>query len=988
MRRAEQTHFLDLTGGIIRLRHVWIALGLFASAAGFFLAARVPVNTDIVSFLPRKSIQVQRFRYTDQLFGGNHLAVVGVEAEDVFTTPLLQVVDSLTTAFGQIEGVSSVTSLTNVIDFRKTDWGIEVTKLIEPGRVPQDPEELERLRSYTLARSLYRDKLVSSDAKITLLLVRIRGDVDREKVARELRTVSRRIVGHRYRLYFAGFPFQMEFLGRLIIADMWRLTPLAAALILMVLYASFRTHRGVVLAFSAVAVSLVWTLGLMGLFRVPLTLISAATPVLVLAVGSAYGIHLLRRYYELAEPGIDSRALVTQTLREVGLPIVLAAGTTLIGFLSLLSSELSAIRQFGLVTGAGILFALAATSLIVTAALCFLPPQKAPRLDTEAASPSSPLLRLAGSVQRHPGRWALAMGAVFALGLSGLPRIRREVNLSEYFRRNSEVRVSERLMEERFGGSYPAQVLLEGPMEHPAILHWMRQLELRLEADPTLTNGQSVADLICEMNYVLNDRYVVPETEEGVGNLWFLLEGQEILEQLVTADRRHAQVQLRIRSQRSDVIFRCVDLINRALNSLPDTIVAVRDSGVSPTALALLDSFRIAEAEEILRWQLLRRDLPEPDTAVLHQTLRNYVAELRAPHIPPPMASRMAETVLQFLSSEECELSAPSPTQSERLRAALEAGFRRNGVLSSAEIAKILRVVLPGAQGVDEETLLRTAGHAAYLARETRLRALTDSAAARLAAQLGSITSVDPELRRDLQAVFWTLGEGTAYVPAPTFRAWQKCCPLRPDDEVVLRALQSGAGPVYKELDAKLLRSQVINVVTALGLVFVLLCLQLRSLSLGLIATSPILLTLAVNFGAMGYLHIPLDDATLMIAPLAIGIGVDYTIHFSHRLQKELLRSSSFEQALRTTFGSTGRAIWVNALSVGAGFCVLLLGQVEPVRRFGVMVATAMGVSAFGSVTLLPSLFMLALHTQDKREKGGHSGSRASKQFPFKEVQR
>jgi predicted RND superfamily exporter protein len=960
---------MDLPRRIVQTRRLWIALACLLTLLAGFFAIRIPINTDIVTFLPQDSPRVQLFRHTDHLFGGNHLAIVGVEAEDIFTSPVLHVVDSLTTGFAGIEGVSSVTSLTNVIDFRKTEGGIEVTKLIEPGQVPDQPEELARLRDYVLARSLYRDKLVSGDGRFALILVRIRGDVDREAVARQLRTLSKNLVHGRYRLYFAGFPFQMEFLGRLIITDLWRLTPIAAVLILGLLYLSFRRGRAALLAFLTVLLSLIWTFGLMGALRLPLTLISAATPVLVLAVGSAYGIHLLKKYYELSPSYGASPELVAETLRQVGTPIVLAAVTTLIGFLSLLSSELSAIRQFGLATGAGILFALAAATLVVTAILASLAPENLPRTvrNSPAGSSRLPLGALASSVARHPHRWAFSLGILALAFVTGFPQISREVNLSEYFKRNSEVRISEKLMEERFGGSYPVQILVQGPIDHPAVLHWMRQLERRLETDPWLTNPQSVADLICEMNQVLNDRYVVPETNQGVANLWLLLEGQEILQQLVTENRQNGQVQLRIRSQDSQRIFHSVDLVNRVLQSLPDTLVVVSDSAVPAEMRAALDSFRVGEAMNALRWEMERRGLSLPEAA-LRAILERHTGRLRAQSISPAIADSMATAVLRFLTSEESEI--PVTEVRGRDFEGLRDAFSRGELQSPRDLAGYLRQALPEARRVDEDALLRTAEHVWYLANEVRQQALTDSSLASLLTLLPKTTAVDPNLRRDLKSALWSLNQERCFVPDDLFREWSRRAPIRAEERVGISAIQSGSGPIYQELDAKLLNSQITSLAFALGLVFLLLCLQLKSLSLGLIGTAPILLTLAVNFGAMGYLGIPLDDATLMIAPLAVGIGVDYAIHISHRLRYELERHSSLEEALRRSFGTTGMAILINALSVGLGFCVLLLGDVEPVRRFGGMVALAMAVSAFGALTLLPALLAI------RQRKGSPSGSR------------
>ncbi|MFQ6040678.1 MAG: MMPL family transporter, partial [Candidatus Poribacteria bacterium] len=100
------------------------------------------------------------------------------------------------------------------------------------------------------------------------------------------------------------------------------------------------------------------------------------------------------------------------------------------------------------------------------------------------------------------------------------------------------------------------------------------------------------------------------------------------------------------------------------------------------------------------------------------------------------------------------------------------------------------------------------------------------------------------------------------------------------------------------ELDRQLTRSQITSLLIALLLVFLLLWAQFKSIAGGLISVTPIALTILVNFGVMSYLGIPLDTATMMIASIAIGIGIDYTIHFTSRFRLELAKQASYGSPL------------------------------------------------------------------------------------------
>ena len=163
----------------------------------------------------------------------------------------------------------------------------------------------------------------------------------------------------------------------------------------------------------------------------------------------------------------------------------------------------------------------------------------------------------------------------------------------------------------------------------------------------------------------------------------------------------------------------------------------------------------------------------------------------------------------------------------------------------------------------------------------------------------------------------------------------------------------------FKDLDENILKSQILSLSIALVLVLLLLSFQFRSFVGGLISIVPIVLTILVNFTLMGFLRIPLDAVTVMIGSVAVGIGIDYTIHFTSRFRYEFEKSKSERQALDKTLETTGKAIVINAASVMMGFLVLVLGSIVPMQRFGYLIALTMVISALGSITFLPALILV-----------------------------
>ena len=130
----------------------------------------------------------------------------------------------------------------------------------------------------------------------------------------------------------------------------------------------------------------------------------------------------------------------------------------------------------------------------------------------------------------------------------------------------------------------------------------------------------------------------------------------------------------------------------------------------------------------------------------------------------------------------------------------------------------------------------------------------------------------------------------------------------------------------------------------------------LRSLLGGLLVAMPLVLTIAVNFGVMGLLGIPLDTMTSAISAMAVGIGADYAIYFLFRVREELQRGGSLEDAVDRALLTSGKAILFVSSAIATGYATLCLSGFALHVQLGSLVALAMLVSSASALLLLPSV--------------------------------
>jgi predicted RND superfamily exporter protein len=152
--------------------------------------------------------------------------------------------------------------------------------------------------------------------------------------------------------------------------------------------------------------------------------------------------------------------------------------------------------------------------------------------------------------------------------------------------------------------------------------------------------------------------------------------------------------------------------------------------------------------------------------------------------------------------------------------------------------------------------------------------------------------------------------------------------------------------------------SQITSLGTSILASGVIVALLLGSLVAGLISLIPIAFTVAINFGVMAYSGTPLDMSTLMVSSIAIGIGIDYAIHFISRFRREMRSGGTVEDALQMTIQTTGRGIAYNALALALGFAVLLFSSFKGTSNFGLLIAMTMVISALSAFTIIPAILV------------------------------
>jgi predicted RND superfamily exporter protein len=159
-------------------------------------------------------------------------------------------------------------------------------------------------------------------------------------------------------------------------------------------------------------------------------------------------------------------------------------------------------------------------------------------------------------------------------------------------------------------------------------------------------------------------------------------------------------------------------------------------------------------------------------------------------------------------------------------------------------------------------------------------------------------------------------------------------------------------------LDA-LVWGQIQSLALAAAVIFLIMFLALRSFATGALSIIPNIFPIAVNFGIMGALGVPLNTATALISVVALGIAVDDTIHFLTEYNRKRAQGISVRDTLRQVTVEKGVAITATSAILTIGFGVLLFSNFTPTMNFGGLSAVIMVTAWVGDVVVLPATVIM-----------------------------
>ncbi len=937
-------------------------------------AAKVQRDDNVLAFLPKDNIAVTTFDRINNMFGGLNVAIVGIAVEDPLDPEFFGKLKTLTQTLDAQPTIAKALSLSNMEDFVKdpVKGGVETNYLVT--EIPKDETARKKLRERVMGLDHVVGNVVARDGKGVIIYCFLRPDAEPRRTAAQIRQeVERQLPGET--IYWGGAPFVAGYIYDITETDMRTLIPWAVAVILFIVVASFRDPIGSLLALGSTGLGILFTYGWMGTFGINANIVLSSMPVILFAVGSAYGTHVLVRYYTIAAELPVEEAL-PQTLAQIG-PTVLAAGlTTVAGLLSFLAMDIEPMQQFGVFTAVGISSTLVLSITFVPAVIRLLN-LKSRRLKDSVFRRA--LVSLASWARRH--RRPVIGGLVILAGLGSAfaGQVEARMENRAFFAEGSPPEQADRFLREQFGGSMFIQILVAGDMNEPAVVRQVQGLADAITPLPHVSAVLHVGQVLAMATDAMADERRIPTERGQINTIYRFVGSKTAVKQLVTYEK--SEVDTKTAGDASDSAI----LRNRALIHIKidtdehvavsqlleqiETLVAAaprgytigkdpKDTKIRQRRIALATA-RIAAVS----WTASALRLDENE----HAALGKRIAALGAIEAD---SEAVEQRLAQYLGSEESMLEEEQHRLAKPLaHAVVKLGATPAPSALETSIANVLGAENAKQKQAQEQREDTDQDEEEDEEEEEEDDSFASDLSSSLSAPLADIwrrarasarapSAIGPQLAKSSAASRARLREGTEHALLDLDLPWALLPDPAASTEHALSYELSGVPVLYRGLSESVTKNQVRSLALALALVLLIMMVLFRSILSGLLAACPTVLTLLVIYGAMGAMNIHLDIGTSMLASIIIGAGVDYAVHLlaAWRVENGATDERSLDEAARRAAERAGPSIWTNALMVGAGFYVLTLGEARPLQTVGGLTAAAMVTAALATFVALPAL--------------------------------
>lgn len=485
-------------------------------------AQNIQLDTDIQALIPSGGLIGEFVEHYGEEQDAFDYLVITVTSDDLYNLEGLQALYDSIESIQEIGIFGEPVSPFTFTTFERIGTRIRPALTAPDGKVPNTEEAAALMKQRLEQDPFARNLILSKDGNT--LSVYFPQPVKVTDHARYVEKVTSAIepLNDYYQVRRIGSMFYALQVQGYLLEDLTRLLIIALLFMIVLFYSGFKAFRAVIVPLLIVGIGTVWSIGAMAMMDYPITVISVTLPPVILALGSSYAIHMLNQYFrDSALKAEDPRDTVWMVggIKKIAKTILIAGVTTLIGFSSLLFSQIDQIQHFGFGAIAGISTCIILSLSFLPSTLALYPHPRPSSGNIVVEGTLSNIMKITGPHVVKQYRWYVMLSLVMlVIGVILYPRIEQQTDFLDYFPEEDPLITDTNFILEHFGSFHHIYLTLSAPDQKEnyfldaEVLKKVYDFETSVAAIPDVGYLASFPGYIAFMNELVTSERRIPDS--------------------------------------------------------------------------------------------------------------------------------------------------------------------------------------------------------------------------------------------------------------------------------------------------------------------------------------------------------------------------------------------------------------------------------------------------------------------------------------------
>ncbi len=446
---------------------ILIVIGLL-SVVMAWIGTGVKLSYDNSRMLPANDPTVIQYEAFKQRFGedGSILAI-GVTNPDMFKLSEFNAWFDLTHDMTMIDGVEGVTSIAKAANIVKNDSLRQYDFLPLVPAKPRTQAEADSLKTKILSLKFYEGLLHNPKTQTYLLAVTLNkkklNDKSRLVVVDEIvKRAAAYTAQTGHQLHYSGLPYIRTVMARKIQNELFLFVFLSILIAAIVLFMFFRSLKVVASSLVVVAISIIFTVGLIGLFGFKITILTGVIPSLIVVIAIENCIYILNKYHwEYRQHGNKILGL-SRVVQRIGFASLMVNTATATGFAAFILVSNQMLREFGIIAALSIMVEYVLCILLLPIIFSYMEPPTEKHLKHLDNKVFSSLLEKIIYLIQFKRAWIFSIaGILTVVGIIGMMNMKTSGKVVDDISTKNILYKDLKFFEKQFGGVMPFEISVD-----------------------------------------------------------------------------------------------------------------------------------------------------------------------------------------------------------------------------------------------------------------------------------------------------------------------------------------------------------------------------------------------------------------------------------------------------------------------------------------------------------------------------------------------